>query len=107
MKNFIYNILGLAILFSGIAGAFAQDATPPLLPVEQAAPAASPATPAKFYLEVDQSDLGLISQALNELPKRLADPLILKLNGQLQAQAKIIENKDAAPPVPPKKGNRK
>jgi hypothetical protein len=107
VKNFIYNMLGVAILLSGVAGAFAQDATPPLPPVEQVAPAASPAPPAKFYLEVDQADLALLAQAINELPKKTADPLLLKLNGQLQAQAKIVENKEAAPPVPPKKGNRK
>jgi len=42
-----------------------------------------------FYIEVDQGDLNALSTAINELPKRIADPLILKINGQLQVQAKI------------------
>lgn len=71
--------------------AVAEDApapTPSPTP-EQAAPAPAQAPPQRFYLEVDQSDLAAISQALNELPKRVADPLILKLNGQLQAQGQL------------------
>ena len=97
----------LILQVSGAVYALAQDAAPPAPPAEAAAPAASPAPLTKFYLEVDQADLQLISQALVELPKRLADPLIMKLNAQLQApaQAKIGENKDAAEkPKPSKKG---
>lgn len=75
--------------------AFAQDASPTPAPAETNAPAAS-AAPPKVYLELDQNDLAAVSQALNELPKRIADPLILKLNGQLQAQMQIKEAKEKA-----------
>lgn len=75
--------------------AFAEDA--PSIPVPQERPApAAPAPPAKLYLEVDQADLAAISQALNELPKRIADPLILKLNAQLSAQEPIKAAADSA-----------
>jgi hypothetical protein len=75
--------------------AFAEDAPSIPTPVEKPAQAAVPA-PQKFYLEVDQTDLNAISQALVELPKKTADPLILKLNGQLQAQQPIAEAAEKA-----------
>lgn len=56
----------------------------------------------KFRLEVDANDLGLISQALNELPKRVADPLIARLNAQLAPQSPKPEDKVE----PAKKGDR-
>ena len=82
----------------------AEDVAPTPAPSETPAPVASPVPPpaapapipAKFYLEVDQADLASISQALNFLPKYVADPLILRLNGQLAAQAPITEAKDKA-----------
>jgi len=43
-------------------------------------------TPQKFNIELDAADLSALSQALIELPKRVADPLIAKINAQLQAQ---------------------
>jgi hypothetical protein len=68
--------------------AFAEDA-PAIPPTpEKTAPAAT-AAPQRYYLEIDQSDLAALSQALNELPKRIADPLLLKFNGQLQAQEQL------------------
>lgn len=103
MKKLGYNLLAVAILISGLTGAFAQDAAPTPTPTETPALAASPA-PQKFYLEVDAADLDAISRALAELPKRIADPLILKLNGQLRVQSQIIENKEAA--EKPKKGKK-
>lgn len=87
MKRLAYDLFAVAILISGLTGALAQDAAPVTAPIEAAAPVA-PAAPAKFTLEVDQADLNAISQALLELPKRVADPLITKLNAQLAAQAK-------------------
>jgi hypothetical protein len=84
----------LAALFLA-TGAFAEDA-PPAPAQQQPAPPAASAAPQRFYLEVDQSDLNAISQALNELPKRVADPLILKLNGQLQAQEQLKAAADKA-----------
>jgi len=51
----------------------------------------------KFYLEVDQSDLQALSAAISELPKKIADPLLLKLNGQLnpQVQATLKAQQEA------------
>lgn len=86
-------------------GALAQDATPTPAPTETPAPVAPPSPPAApvakvFYLEVDGNDLTAISQALMELPKKIADPLVLKLNAQLQAQEKIVAAKTAAEKKP-------
>lgn len=92
----------LALLVA--APAFAEDAAPAATPTETPAPAVTPAAPAqpqKFYLELDPSDLAAISSALNELPKKIADPLILRLNGQLQNQAMI--SGPAAKALEPKK----
>jgi len=55
--------------------AFAQNAAP------------APAPPATYHLQLNDADIGTLGQALQELPKRLADPLIAKINTQLQAQA--------------------
>jgi hypothetical protein len=63
---------------------------------EEPAPAAPPVSqvaPQLFYFEVDQNDINAISSALNELPKRVADPLILKLSSQLKMQAQIMANR--------------
>lgn len=80
-------IAAIALLVA--TGAFAQTPVPAPPTPEQAAPA--PLPPQKFYLELDPNDLQVVSQALNELPKRIADPLIQRLNAQLQAaeQARI------------------
>lgn len=86
--------------------AFAEDAAPVPIPPERPAPAAAPA-PQKFYLEVDPSDLAAISQALNELPKRIADPIILKLNGQLQAQEQLKAAVDKALSDPVEKAKKR
>ena len=52
---------------------------------------ASPPMPSTFHLEVDQADLAAINNALMELPKKIADPLINKLNGQLQKQMQAAQ----------------
>lgn len=54
---------------------------------------AQEAPPQKFIFEVDQNELNAIAQGLNELPKRVADPLLQKLTIQLQAQAKANADK--------------
>jgi hypothetical protein len=76
------------LLVLAATGAFAEDA--PSKPTPAPAPASTaPAAPAKYYLELEQADLDAVARALQELPKRMADPLILKLNGQLQAQEQL------------------
>jgi hypothetical protein len=77
-------------------GAAGGGATSPTDSAPTAAPAPAPVAPKVFYLEVDANDLAVISGGLMELPKKIADPMILKLNGQLTAQAPIIEHKEAA-----------
>jgi hypothetical protein len=84
-----------------VTGAFAQDDNPIQIPPDRyeskgaagapaPGPAPQPAPPGKVYLELDQADLVAVSQALNELPKRVADPLIVKLNAQLQNQPAVV-----------------
>lgn len=43
----------------------------------------------KFYLELSAEDLRTITTALGEIPKRIADQMILKINGQLALQGKM------------------
>lgn len=78
----------LAVFLS--SGAFAQDDDPIQVSPEKTAAAAAQAQqsaiPEKFHLELNQADLNALSIAINELPKRVADPLILKLNEQIKAQ---------------------
>ena len=100
-KITIYTTMLLAGLYT-VTGALAENAAPAPAPTAMPSPVPLPpekpaAAPQRFYLEVDPDDLRLISQAINELPKRLADPLVLKLNAQLQAssQAEIARNKEA------------
>lgn len=89
-------VVAAAMLLPGlytVTGAFAQDDDPIQISPERAgtpAPAPQPAPPAKVYLELDQNDLVAVSQAINELPKRVADPLIVKLNAQLQNQSAVV-----------------
>jgi len=79
--RFIYMIAAIAI----VTPAFAEDQ-----------PAAVP-VPQHYYVELDAADINNMSQALNELPKRIADPLINKISVQLQAQARSEQaQKDAA-----------
>lgn len=80
----------IAALLASVSFAYAQDDIKPAekpadAPV--ATPAPIPNPPAKFYLELDQADLNALSMAINELPKRIADPLVLKLNSQITNQA--------------------
>ncbi len=84
-----------ALLLS--SAAMAQDLPAPagaVIPIPQPNPAIGMQQPAEhlFYFEVTQADVQAIGTALNELPKRIADPLILKLNKQLELQAVINAN---------------
>jgi hypothetical protein len=106
LKKFIL-ISWLALLPLVPCSSSAQDDDKIQAPTEKTdvgAPAAqqTPA-PAKFYFEVDQNDLAAISQALSELPKRVADPLILRLNGQLAVQAQATIAPLATKALEPKK----
>lgn len=77
----------------------AQESQPTPAPLASQ-PAPSP-LPTTFHLEVDQADLAAISNALMELPKKVADPIINKLNSQLQAQ--MAARAAAAKPAEDKK----
>ena len=73
--------------------------------------AASPAfsqSPQVYHLDVDANDLVNMGTAFNELPKRIADPLIAKLQSQIivqnqavaDAAKKAAEAKPKAEPTP-------
>lgn len=88
--------ISIAALFVATS-AFAQDTgqsapAPAIQEPPQGVPAATSNVvsvgPQQFNLVLDQNDLAALSIALNELPKRVADPLIMKINAQLQAQVK-------------------
>ncbi len=74
-------LIALASLYS--ASAALAQATPP-----------APLT--EYTLHVNSADITAIGMAINELPKRVADPLIAKLQSQIDAQ-----NARAAAPPPP------
>lgn len=58
-------------------------------------PALAQTTPEKtVILTVTEADLAVISEGLNELPAKRSNPLFMKLNEQIKAQA--------APKDPPK-----
>lgn len=113
-------IITIALLSTA---AFAQDAAPaPAEPLKTetgtgnvapvTAPVATPApAPDKAYFEFDQADLATLAQAINELPKKQADPFLLKLQGQMQRQHQFKAQFEAATkedPTPPKpRPNRK
>jgi predicted outer membrane protein len=67
------------------AGAMAHAAEPVPTSPPALAPAVS-AAPPKYHIELEAADIASLSAALMELPKRLADPLIEKINKQLQAE---------------------
>jgi hypothetical protein len=98
--------LAFALAVAFVTSAAAQTPSPSSSPEpqdSQPAPSPTPPAPVKYYLEIDQGDLNAISQALIELPKKVADPLILKLNAQLQRQddiRKAAQTADAAPVKP-------
>lgn len=81
-------LLALAILTLTMIAAPARAEDKP------AAPPAPP--PSVYFLAVDQADLNLLSAAINELPKKLADPLFAKLQGQIGKQTEIIDKAKAA-----------
>lgn len=67
--------------------AAATAPTPP--PAAQPAPAVTPA-PTEWYLKVDQQGINVLSQCIQELPKKVADPFLFNLDGQLKGQAALI-----------------
>jgi hypothetical protein len=90
-----FDVLGGLSLIAALAihPVGAQEAKNQEPQASQPAPLPLPTT---FHLEVDQADLAAISNALMELPKRVADPIINKLNTQLQKQMEAARK----PPEP-------
>ena len=97
------SLLAFALLVSFTAPIMAQDAspTPSPSPAPQASQPAPLPIPTTFQLEVDQADLAAISNALMELPKKVADPIINELDARLQAQ--MAARAAAAKPTEEKK----
>lgn len=76
-------IIALLLSTSAYAEDVKPDATAPATAVVPAKP-----TPPYFFM-MDDADLNVIAAGLNELKKREADPFLMKLQGQLNDQAKI------------------
>lgn len=94
------------LLVIAATSAYPQDDDPIQVSPERTE-AARQAAQQKFYLELTQEDLNAVSAALIELPKKVADPLILKFNAQLAKQAEITAARDAAQKPPQDKKGRK
>lgn len=105
--HFSKKLIAAMLLVTTASAATAQDASqssPSPSPAPQASTpsqtSAPPSGPLKFYLEVTPEDLQAMSTALMELPKKVADPLIGKLNAQLQDQTKINAAREQAMKAP-------
>lgn len=103
----IFMIGALAFQTFLLGAAVAQEANQSSPPTTASAPntqnSAGPTLkPGMFYLEVEASDLKAIGDALMELPKKIADPVVMKLNAQLQEQAKIAQAREEALKAPKK-----
>jgi len=96
----------LVIFWFLATGAFAEDAAPAPTPAPVTTPAA-PAAPVKYYLEVDAADLDALSKAIADLPFKVANPLLLKLNGQLKIQDQLREAADKALADPVEKAKKR
>lgn len=95
----------IATLFAA-TGALAEDA-PSAPPADFVTSPPGPVIGQKFYLEVDAADLDVISKGLVELPFRISNPLLLKLNGQLRAQEQLKAAADKALTDPVEKAKKR
>lgn len=74
---------------------YAEEAAPADKPADTAPPATQPAPaapttqPTEWYLRVDQAGINALSQCIQELPKKIADPFLFNLDAQLRSQDKI------------------
>jgi hypothetical protein len=80
----------IACLFS--TAAYADDAQKPPDPAPVVAP---PIT--EWYLKFDQPMLNALSACIPEMPKKIADPFLTTLQGQINGQAAIIAAMKAKP----------
>lgn len=90
-------VMAAAIVITS-AHAYAADDAPK---TQERLPAAQLAPP-KYHIELEAADIAPLSAALIELPKRLADPLIAKINAQLQAEETARQATTAPAPSPEK-----
>jgi hypothetical protein len=87
-------LASIGLLAVGVAtGAFAQDAEAPKPAPEKTAPAAPVAPPSEYLVRLSPADLNSIGQALMELPKKVADPIVDRINAQLIEQNKAAAEK--------------
>lgn len=76
----------LATILLASTAAFGEDAPKPdASGNEVAKPVPVPAS--KWMIELDQGDINLLDACVVELPKRVADPFIAKLKGNLKPVA--------------------
>src|SRR5882724_6238833 len=86
-----YTSFATALLLSTAAMAQDKPEDAPAPPAEVVAP-----HPPMFYFELLQQGLIVLNEALQGMPYRAAAPLLLKMNKQLEVQAKIMANRDEA-----------
>lgn len=85
MKKLV--LLTAMVLFS--SQTFAQEQTSPPEPpkVEAAKPPPAPAPRTEWMLKFTADELNNLYAAIMELPKKIADPFMARLNAQLTAQS--------------------
>lgn len=73
-----------------------QTSLPPSVENKTSAGTVTPVQPrTDFYLKFDASDLQILNNAIMELPKKIADPYLAKLNGQLSSQTQQANEAEA------------
>ena len=50
--------------------------------------------PEKFKLELDQNQINILIAGLNELPRKISEPLVQQISNQIQSQIQTEEKKD-------------
>jgi hypothetical protein len=78
------NKIAFALLFVATT-ASAQDAPKPEAPPAPTETKAAPAPP-KFKIELEQGDIATLNQCIGELPYKVAQPFVTKLNIQINPQ---------------------
>jgi hypothetical protein len=86
-------IRAVMIAFLLSTAAYADDAPKPADP----SPVAAPAPPTEWYLKFDQPMLNALSACIQEMPKRVADPFLSVVQGQIGGQAAIVAAVKAKP----------
>jgi hypothetical protein len=79
----------LVIALLASTAAFAEDAPPPNpTPPVTAQPTPPAAPPTSWLLELDSADITTLNMCVGELPYKVADPFVKKIQGKIKPAGK-------------------